>query len=269
MINRKIVVVIPIYKKEIDKDERKSFNQCLNVLSNFPIVIVAPKTLDLSEYILPDNIDIIRFKDVFFNNINGYNQLMLSSKFYKSFSNYTYILIYQLDAYVFNDDLANWCSKDYDYIGAPWRDVLVDYQRGRIDFGVGNGGLSLRKVSSFIKVLKSWHRIYDFEFLIKRAIKDVTGLYSVIAFIKTMYFYLFKNNYNYRFNGYDRNEDYFWGVVVPEKTSWFKIPNIDEASNFSIDENPDYFITFVKNKTPMGCHAWPKNHDAFWKDYIK
>jgi len=262
-------IVIPIYKKEIDKDERKSLNQCLNVLSNFPIVIVAPKSLDLSAYNLPDNIKIIRFNDAFFKNINGYNQLMLSLKFYKSFSNYEYILIYQLDSFVFKDDLAYWCNKGYDYIGAPWKDVLVDYQRGKIDFGVGNGGLSLRKVSSFIKVLKSWHTIYDFDFLIKRSLKGVTGLNLTVAFFKIMYYYFFKNNYNYRFNGYDRNEDCFWGIIVPKKIRWFKIPNIEEASNFALDENMDYFITFIKDKIPMGCHAWQKNYNAYWKYYIK
>ena len=30
------------------------------------------------------------------------------------------MLIYQLDAYVFKDELLNWANKGYDYIGAPW-----------------------------------------------------------------------------------------------------------------------------------------------------
>ena len=30
------------------------------------------------------------------------------------------MLIYQLDAFVFQDDLAYWCQQNYDYIGAPW-----------------------------------------------------------------------------------------------------------------------------------------------------
>lgn len=29
-------------------------------------------------------------------------------------------MIYQLDAWVFNDELSSWCSLGYDYIGAPF-----------------------------------------------------------------------------------------------------------------------------------------------------
>jgi hypothetical protein len=44
---------------------------------------------------------------------------MLSIDFYKRFRDYKFILIYQLDAYVFRDELEYWCEQDYDFIGAP------------------------------------------------------------------------------------------------------------------------------------------------------
>lgn len=50
----------------------------------------------------------------------GYNRLMLSEDLYSAFSNYEYILICQSDAYIFRDELKEWCEAGYDYVGAPW-----------------------------------------------------------------------------------------------------------------------------------------------------
>lgn len=46
---------------------------------------------------------------------------MLSAEFYDRFAAYEYVLIYQLDAFVFADRLAEFCQMGYDYIGAPVR----------------------------------------------------------------------------------------------------------------------------------------------------
>lgn len=88
----------------------------------------------------------IFFHENYFKSIDGYNKLMLSPSFYKAFSNYEYILIYQLDAWVFKDELQHWCNQKYDYIGAPI------YQNNKL-IGIGNGGFSLRKVDYCLKVL--------------------------------------------------------------------------------------------------------------------
>jgi hypothetical protein len=65
------------------------------------------------------------------------------------------MLIYQLDAWVFKDDLMKWCNKGYDYIGAPWFEDFGSYEKGKKLWRVGNGGFSLRKIKYFCKVL-SW-----------------------------------------------------------------------------------------------------------------
>jgi len=44
---------------------------------------------------------------------------MMSPAFYDAFKAFDYILIYQLDAFVFRDELEYFCSLGYDYIGAP------------------------------------------------------------------------------------------------------------------------------------------------------
>ena len=79
--------------------------------------------------------------------------MMLSSAFYAAFRDYKYVLLHHLDALVLEDRLQEWCATDLDYIAPPWLKCddspWVQVQR------VGNGGFSLRKVESFLKVIHS------------------------------------------------------------------------------------------------------------------
>jgi len=86
-------------------------------------------------------------------NINEYNQLLTSEKFYNSINGEN-ILIFQMDTclcsnpkYKIEDFLI------YDYVGAPWIDR-------RYVNKVGNGGLSLRKKSKILKHIRYYK--YDF-----------------------------------------------------------------------------------------------------------
>lgn len=48
------------------------------------------------------------------------------------------MLVYQLDAYAFKDELFFWASLGYDYIGAPW----MPHQRNIGGFLLVSSGLS-------------------------------------------------------------------------------------------------------------------------------
>ena len=73
--------------------------------------------------------------------------MILSADFYKHFTAWKYILILQLDVYIFGtaDDLKNFVAMDKTYIGAPWTKEYA-YSIGIPEEKCGNGGLSLRKV---------------------------------------------------------------------------------------------------------------------------
>lgn len=43
-------VVIPVYKDHLEKYEELSFRQCLKVLSDYPIILVTYRQLDVSVY---------------------------------------------------------------------------------------------------------------------------------------------------------------------------------------------------------------------------
>jgi len=118
-------VVLPVYKEILDDNEKISFQQCLKILNRHSITLAIPKSLNVENYnSLAKRYNVIlnieKFDDCFFTGTKGYNNLMLSKEFYMRFLNYEYILIYQLDCFVFKDELDYWCSKGYDYIGSPW-----------------------------------------------------------------------------------------------------------------------------------------------------
>jgi hypothetical protein len=173
-MKKTIKVLIPIYRSCFGELEEKSLLQCMKVLKYYSIVLVQPEGLD-NGYITEKfpNVEVESFSKHFFKNIDGYNELLLSSLFYERFLDSEYILIYQLDAFVFKDELRDWCQKGYDYIGAPWiatqnnaigmkifDKVATIFnskkknERKQIFYKVGNGGFSLRKTSSHYKIAK-------------------------------------------------------------------------------------------------------------------
>ena len=189
-----VKVVIPVYKSYFGELEEKSFLQCVKVLGNYEVVLVQPEGLD-SSYITKkfDAITVESFPKHYFQNIEFYNELMLSPLFYERFLDSEYILIYQLDAFVFKDELTEWCQKGYDYIGAPWiaslnKSILAKFfnfvatkfrtkkKNGREQtfFKVGNGGFSIRKVVSHYSITKE-----NESFILDFLKKDKKELYAI------------------------------------------------------------------------------------------
>jgi len=262
-MNNSCVIVIPIYKSDLSIYEKIALAQCGKLLSDFDIVIIKPEDLDILPSEIQFSYSVVTFSSVYFKSVFGYNDLMLSEFFYEKFLNYNYLLIYQLDAFVFKNELKYWCNLGYDYIGAPWlrekefptlfkrskerlrtyfhrRYNLLDKQ-GRPDIErqlynqVGNGGFSLRKVKSF----------YDICIQEKELVESYIGQ-----------------------NSSDYHEDMFWTVEVNRKKKRIKTPSYKKALNFSIETAPERAMHIIKGNMPFGCHAWDKNLE-FWKDKIE
>jgi hypothetical protein len=211
-------------------------------------VVVAPEGLALEGIDFQGRaIQVRRFAPEYFAGIKGYNRLMMSAEFYESFLDYRYILIYQLDAFVFSDSLAGWCAQGYDYIGAPWvgvdwaetcKDDLPAWYRHRglrkllrrEELLVGNGGLSLRKVRSFLRAV--------------RLLRRQAGRWRY-------------------------NEDAFWAILVPIYNPFFRIPPVSLARRFAIELHPEESYFRNGETLPFGCHAWEKYDPEFWRDQIR
>ena len=147
-------IVIPYYHSELTELEKIAFSQCIKIFGNYPIILLIPNHMK-KENLLKKGVIIETVPDEWLCSVSSYNQMMLNIEFYKRFKKYQYILIYQLDAFVFCDKLQEMCGLGYDYIGAPWLYGYFHYVSAhKCVYRVGNGGFSLRKVGSFIRLLE-------------------------------------------------------------------------------------------------------------------
>lgn len=231
-------VVVPVYRELHEPLEIVSFLRLRQFISN-DVFIVAPDGLSLESYrSLWPSIQDVRFPSCFFESIQGYNSLMLSSLFYEKFArDFEWMLIHQLDAFLFNSNLQDFCSMPYDYYGAPWipaqfihphftSPLLLKLFGRRV--AVGNGGLSLRKIVSTLSLLenKSQERVF-----------------------------------------WKTNEDGFfsyWGTCSPD---FFSCP-LDVASRFSFEAEPQLLLSRNEGKLPFGCHAFNKVSQQFYSEII-
>lgn len=260
-------IVIPVYKDVLDKYEELSFRQCLKLLHNYPIYIVTHSSLNLSAYeIIAKEYKIQLQKALFpisyFKSVSGYNSLLMQKAFYSKFISYEYILIYQLDAYVFRDELAYWCKLGYDYIGSPWLDDNIEKRYNTDIWRVGNGGLSLRRIVYFIKVL-SWK-------LPLEKIK-IDNLFKFSELKKIPYIFGWKNTIGYYVNSDDKmNEDVFYTNFLRKSYIPPNLPSVDVAAHFAFEKYPSYLYEKYNHHLPFGCHAFLKyEYDEFWKQFIE
>lgn len=259
--NKDIVVVVPIYLPTPSSMEMAAFKQCLAVLSGYDIVLAMPESLDASVYekVYP-KVKKITFEDECFKSLRAYNKLVLKESFYAQFASYKYMLIYQLDAYVFQDELLLWANKGYDYIGAPWlpadrRDLKwtgwLRFRFGRflnsimnrrvshlekyLFYRVGNGGLSLRKIDKMLEVTHAYKSRID------ELLEDDAPFYPEDVLL----------------------------LLEPKGKYTLSRPSYKEAMKFAVEHNPWWAYKHNHYRLPFGCHNW-YNEEAltFWSQFI-
>lgn len=268
----KAVVIIPVYKTFLEQDEQISLKQTLNVLGKYPITIICPSDIG-NTFFLEDfasvfnvNLKFEFFDPEFFKDIKGYNRLLLSEGFYQRFSEYEYMLICQLDAYVFRDELREWCEKDYDFIGAPLFGKFTDTEFHQDQAVVGNGGFSLRKTKAYLDFFQGKKNVFKTKDLAKRInfwkkpyTRWLVWLLMVLGWRNKPQSVAMLCKYN---------EDNFWSGTLAGSNYEMTKPLPIEALHFSFERFPSecYAIT---GSLPFGCHAWKKyQYEEFWKGKI-
>lgn len=207
-----------------------------------------------------------RLPDHFFSDVRSYSKLLLSNHFYSLLSDYQYILIYQLDCLIFSDRLKYWISMGYDYIGAPLFRSKTDPNLGFSH--VGNGGLSLRKVESFIHVLESKH-VPNWADTLRVPMPDLKDLgtlqrlFKRIRAIKTA-----QRGVSWYTEHYTLNEDLFWSDRARLFYPKFNIAPVDVALKFAFERFPSYCYEQNNRQLPFGCHAWAKWDREFWEPFL-
>ena len=227
---QKAVIVVPIYKETLTNNENIALMQLYKVLGKYPICIVAPEKL--KNYVTSKYKYAEFFLDKYFTGTSSYNDLLLSDCFYKRFLDYEYMLIYQIDAFVFSDRLMEFCDRGYDYIGSPWPNY------GRKSPG-WNGGFSLRNIKSCLRVLKY-----------KNLVEEKAAWLGELVF----------------------HEDQYFSVCGAIKELNFKVPTSrSESLEFGMQHNLShvYEKKVMQGKLPFGTHAWYRRNAAFWKPIIE
>lgn len=244
-IKKKCIVIIPIYKPELDKDAEGCLSRYVDILVNRDICFVCPENLNTSWY--EDKfpkVTYVRFADKFFTGVKSYNHLLLDTKFYDAFNKYDYMLIAQDDACIMtnNDMLDEFMDMGYDYYGAPWIPerriwewtfhkkksfpffrIRCAKKKGQ-GITMGNGGFCLRSVAGSKALIKefSWRKIYWF---------------------------------------FKRNEDIFFGLFGQDSKCGFKGADTDTglrfAREYDLKENLD------KGNIPFGIHGYKKEFQSF------
>ena len=198
------------------------------------------------------------FAPAYFGSIQGYNRLLLSTEFYARFLGSEYLLICQLDVFVFRDELAGWVARGYDYVGAPWFSKTAVRRRihwlkmhlSKLVLGVqdkvyrfetrdrvGNGGFSLRKVETH-------HRL---------SVEMRAHVEHYLGHQGTHHFH----------------EDIFWSVEPSKRGFPHRTPRAGEALDFSFDINPDRLYALAGGPLPMAAHGWYKGrHLRFWAPHV-
>ena len=263
-----LAIVIPIYKQVLTGTEEISFRQTLRVLGKHPIIMVCPESLNIAAYniIATDyniSLQIESFKDEYFKNIAGYNRLLLSMVFYQRFATYQYILIAQLDAYVFSDSILQWCAKGYDYIGSPLFGAQMNINRAT----VGNGGLSLRRVEAYINYFNGDKHVIPCKKIASRI--NVSAKPYTRWLVWLLMIIGWRNTPCQCAKHYKYNEDLFWSQYLNGTNYELNKPSVIEAAEFAWERFPSELYAQLGH-LPFGCHAWEKNeYELFWRNYIK
>jgi uncharacterized protein DUF5672 len=225
----KVAVAVPYWGDPLGEDERISLRQLDRFLARYDRFAVGDELTGLGSK---------RFPGRYFRNPITYSQLLLSARFYEAFADYDYVLVHQLDAVVFRDELADWCERGLDYVGAPWfpgpEMPLVT------EPAVGNGGLSLRRVAAFREVLDRAGERYA-----RRWVKGRSD------------------------SRFEAHEDLFWSFDARRFLPEFRIATVEEALGFAFEVAPRRAFELAGGNLPFGAHAWARYDREFWEPFLE
>lgn len=246
-------IVIPLRLEEPSALEKISLDQTIAVLNKYPITFMAPMGLNTAWYEDYCRGKIAASVERFsWQGFVEFSELQLNPAYYQRFLKYQYMLICHMDAFVYRDELEQWCNAGYDYVGAVIYNPSWCLQKSfvRVITGFlppeyfGNGGFALKKVSSFYRITSKYKWYIDFNLWLRR--KRGQGIL----------------------------DDIFLTQHFPRLSASFKIPPKAVAQRFGADyeiwqeadlpftaENSDQFL--------FGNHGWIQHNPEFWKPGIR
>lgn len=257
------VIAVFAHAEHLSANELLSLRQCVSIFYNRVIWLIVPEDIDVSAYQAVDpKIIIKRFLKCHFDGVIAYNRFKISQSLYDAIDEFDFLLTYELDGFVFRDELEFWMRQGYDYIGAPWFEGFSKAAINASPFGVGNSGFSLRRIDScqiVIRKLDFLKRLRNF------AIK--AGGRGTTCLIELMLSKVLGKELTNVLSGRHIQEDLFWSFEAPKLSKHFKIPSYEIAREFSFETNPSRMYGEI-GRLPFGCHAWARYEPEFWKRHI-
>jgi hypothetical protein len=250
--------------------EEISLRQCSRIFKNRDIFLITPNGLDSSAYLqLCPTARVLTLNPTWFTSLASYNKLKISTELYKTFRNFDWVLTYELDSFVFRDELDYWCEQSFDYIGAPWFEGFLEASPNAPVMGVGNSGFSLRRTKSCLAVVKSCEYNSDLFSNYSQHKRTLTGhLYGLRlrSFLRNLKNVLCSKSALKHFRG---AEDIFWCRIIPSRFPEFRLATIDQAMHFSFEFFPSRLYEETGKNIPFGCHKWYAYEPEFWIDHIR
>jgi hypothetical protein len=256
-----VAIVVPLSNRStLLDDEQVSLQHLRHYLGQYDRFMIAPRSLTVH---FPD-FHVVRFPDRYFGSVRAHTRLMLTPKFYEAFADYEFMLTYHLDSLALSDALPEWCARGWDFIGAANRAFTLPC----------NGGFALRRIASFLAVLRSRRYGVDPEAywrdLVARTPRIMRPVYASLRYAKRLH--LFNNvRREIRLLLNDRAEpleDEFFVRNGPKYHPAFSVAPVSEAVRFAFDESPRQAFERNGFRLPFGAHRWYKLDRTFWEPYL-
>ncbi len=252
-MHKQVTVIIPIHLEEPSHLEKVSLSQTLALLHKYPITFQAKEGLNIKWYQdFCDGKATVHFERFKWSGFQQYTELVMSPEFYGRFLDYEYMLICHLDAFVFRDELEQWCTEGYDYIGSVIYNTAWEHLPSTFGKFLGlsrpeyysNGGFGLRKNETFFKMSS--------------------------FFPNKIKFYLWYKTVTKKFF----QDDIFLSQLYPRLASKFKVPPKAIAQRFGAayenwGQNDLPFVQVDCTNLPFGIHGWFNYHYEFWRPCIR
>lgn len=254
-------VVVPVYKA-LTPVEGVVLAHNARLLRNYSFVIIGPSNaifekekahkLVTSEGV---EVTITSFPDEDFASISGYNSLLKSHRFLRTFRDIDFILMCQLDAVILSDELGSWLLEGFDFVGAPHFKGYTAPEIPPSFISGANGGLSLRNISASMRALDKVRVVNETAWT---KLIDWSGLPWLSASLLQSKPWLLAEPNVY--------EDIFWSRLMPRIISEYRVAPPHVAAKFAFEVLPRYLFNRNSKTLPFGCHAWQRYDQPFWFD---
>ena len=273
----RLVVLVPTHLEQLDKELAATLLHNATQLEGYKLEVILPEICSptwyetfFAEHSINGTVRLVRAE--YFGSPAAVNKMGTDPAFYQIYKEFDYVLICHLDAWIFRDRLAYWIDKGYDFIGAPLflpENDKVHFLQRMAPFG-GNGGLSLRRVASCIRILETFqpgrspgHIAQAVWFLARnRQWRLIRVLFRLLRELS--------EDWRRTCEKYNIYEDVFFTIIAPLCGNRTSMPSSRAAMMFACEVNYPLFQKEVLGlEPPVGIHGYDKYVDADYFRYVR